>query len=348
VYNLCFHVLVAGEAYMYQQAGLFLYKSRFLFAGVFTIAVLLLTSAFITATGSNTILDPKAHPSIDRSSTSMSDSPNAITAGTSELLEDIRVASLAVGRAIYQASHSVTTASAQTGKSMMQTSATAIQGTWDGLTFVGQGIGKGTMFVLHIPGKILASMPHAHAVDNMLRPSNDTKVPAINGQTSAEMLDRYNEQQRQQIASLLAAQVTANEDLRGTIIAGDPNHGGYPAKWANARQDSLLDSWGMYNRECVSYAAWKVHQTFGYMPYWGGVGNANQWVRNAKRAGIPTGSIPKVHSVAISMQGYYGHAMWVEAVRGSMIYVSQYNYDLRGRYSEMWVNGNNFTYLYFR
>jgi surface antigen len=48
------------------------------------------------------------------------------------------------------------------------------------------------------------------------------------------------------------------------------------------------------------------------------------------------------------MQGYYGHAMWVEKVSGSMIYVSQYNYDLRGHYSEMWVNGSAFTYIYFK
>jgi surface antigen len=83
------------------------------------------------------------------------------------------------------------------------------------------------------------------------------------------------------------------------------------------------------------------------MPYWGGVGNANQWPGDARAAGIATGSTPKVHSVAISMGGAFGHAMWVEAVSGNMIYVSQYNYDLAGHYSEMWVNGGSFTYLYF-
>ncbi len=150
-----------------------------------------------------------------------------------------------------------------------------------------------------------------------------------------------------EIDSLRAQQRAANASLGGQVVAGDPGKGGYPAYLANAPHDALVDPWGMYNRECVSYTAWKVHQKTGSMPYWGGRGNANQWPSSAQADGIPTGSTPKVGSVAISMNGYYGHAMWVEAVNGNMIYVSQYNYDLAGNYSEMWVNGSNFVYIYF-
>ncbi len=150
-----------------------------------------------------------------------------------------------------------------------------------------------------------------------------------------------------QIFALRAAQLAANRSLGGNVTSGDPGHGGYPAVWDNSPKDSMLDSWGMLNRECVSYTAWKVYQAYGYMPYWGGVGNANQWPSDARAAGIPTGSTPKVGSVAISMGGAFGHAMWVEAVNGSTIYVSQYNFYLDGHYSEMSVNGSNFTYIYF-
>lgn len=150
-----------------------------------------------------------------------------------------------------------------------------------------------------------------------------------------------------QIASLRAQQLAANHRLGGNVVSGDPGHGGYPGVWDNAPQDSMLDNWGMLNRECVSYTAWKVYQAYGYMPYWGGSGNANQWPGDAAAAGIPTGSVPKVGSVAISMAGGYGHAMWVEAVNGNSIYVSQYNFDLAGHYSEMSVNGSGFTYIYF-
>jgi surface antigen len=157
------------------------------------------------------------------------------------------------------------------------------------------------------------------------------------------------------VAELRAAQAAANRRLSGGtasgVTAGDPGHGGYPAYLANASQDSLVDPWGMYNRECVSYTAWKVFQTYGYMPYWGGVGNANQWPGNAARAGIPTGSTPKVGSVAVWNVGYYGHVMWVEAVNADgSIWISQYNYDFNGHYSEMLVSAgmaSNLTYIYF-
>lgn len=189
----------------------------------------------------------------------------------------------------------------------------------------------------------------------------------LNGDRAKQWeLLNYNEQQRNEfnaqiaannsrVADLRAQQLAANRRLNsgssGGVIAGDPGLGGYPAYLANAPQDSLVDPWGMYNRECVSYTAWKVFQTFGYMPYWGGVGNANQWPGNAIRAGIPTGSAPRENSVAVWNVGYYGHVMWVESVNSDgSIWISQYNYDFNGRYSEMRISASmaaGLTYIYF-
>ena len=151
-----------------------------------------------------------------------------------------------------------------------------------------------------------------------------------------------------QISALRAQQAAANRKLGGSAEAGDPGRGGYPNYLYSAAQDSLVDPWGMYNRECVSYTAWKVYQAYGHMPYWGGHGNANQWPASAQADGIPTSSTPKAGAVAISMAGYYGHAMWVEAVYSNgYIRVSQMNYDLAGHYSEMTINGAGLTYIYF-
>jgi surface antigen len=154
-----------------------------------------------------------------------------------------------------------------------------------------------------------------------------------------------------QIASLRAAQLALNRRIGGNDIAGDPSHGGYPAYWDNAPQDSLLDSWGMLNRECVSYTAWKVYETYGpgSMPYWGGVGNANQWPADARAYNIPTGSTPKANSVAISMSGFYGHSMWVESVNPDGTFnVSQYNKYWTGTYSETYnVNPAGLIFIYF-
>jgi surface antigen len=102
----------------------------------------------------------------------------------------------------------------------------------------------------------------------------------------------------------------------------------------------------MYICECVSYTAWKVYQTYGYMPYWGGRGNANQWLNNARRAGYTVSSTPKPGTVGISLNGPYGHAVWVEYVSGDQVHVSQYNWT-RGEYSEMTVHKGMFQYIYF-
>lgn len=185
--------------------------------------------------------------------------------------------------------------------------------------------------------------------------------------------DAYNAQIKQnnaKVAQLRAEQAAANRRLTSsggsTIIAGDPSHGGYPTKapspwsgyWGSSYPlDNTIDNWGMYNRECVSYTAWKVHQTYGYMPYWGGIGNAYEWPRNARRAGITTSSTPKALSVAIgtnpSYFGSLGHAMWVESVNDDgSIWVSQYNWYNGGwgNYSEMKLNASiasSLTYIYF-
>jgi len=153
--------------------------------------------------------------------------------------------------------------------------------------------------------------------------------------------------QSKQITELRAQQRAANARFGGSAVAGDPAKGGYPAKWANAPQDSMVDSWGMYNRECVSYTAWKVHQSGRNMPHWGGRGNANQWPNNARAAGIPVDGSPKVGDVAVSTAGYYGHVMYVEAVSGEKVYVSQYNYHVNGEYSEMWVSASGLQFIHF-
>lgn len=173
----------------------------------------------------------------------------------------------------------------------------------------------------------------------------------------------YNSQMQansSKIAQLEAEQAAENAKLGNGLISTGSCGGGYPASavspaggnWGcNNPQDDTIDNWGLYNRECVSYAAFKVYQTYGYMPYWGGSGNAYEWPGNARAAGIPTSSTPKVHSVAIWNVAPLGHAMWVEAVNpdGSIL-VSQYNYSYNGTYSEMYVSAaqaRTFTYIYF-
>ncbi|HEY0965436.1 MAG TPA: CHAP domain-containing protein [Candidatus Saccharimonadales bacterium] len=166
---------------------------------------------------------------------------------------------------------------------------------------------------------------------------------------SAKQKSKLEQQQQAEIAARLRANGGG-----GGAVAGDPGRGGYPNNLANAPQDSMVDPWGMYNRECVSYVAWKVQQKTGHMPYWGGVGNANQWPGNARGAGIGTGSTPRAKSAGVISAGAYGHIVWVESVNSDgTINISQYNEYIPGRgwghYSERYnVNPATYdTYIYF-
>lgn len=123
--------------------------------------------------------------------------------------------------------------------------------------------------------------------------------------------------------------------------------GSYP--WANVPfPNSMPDPWGMYKRQCVSYTAWKVASTGRHMPYWGGRGNAKLWDDNARAAGIPVSTSPRVGDVAISNAGTYGHAMYVEAVHGDgTITISQYNAGWDGRYSVAKRSTTGLVFIHF-
>lgn len=176
------------------------------------------------------------------------------------------------------------------------------------------------------------------AVKNNLLALNQNQQAALNSQIKAN---------NAQIGELRRQQAIENARFNIGSMHGDPNNGGYPSVWANAPQDSVVDSWGMYNRECVSFTAWKVWNSGRHMPYWGGVGNANQWDDNARAEGIPVDSHPRVGDVAISNSGPWGHAMYVEAVGNGSIYISQYNADYTGHYSEGWRYTTGLVFIHF-
>jgi surface antigen/peptidoglycan hydrolase CwlO-like protein len=186
---------------------------------------------------------------------------------------------------------------------------------------------------------------------------NQQQQSSYNAQISAN---------KSQIATLVAEQIAANKRLvsTGKVDYSGTCGGSYPAAaqgpygpWGcNYAHSSdfqpgctYMDNWGMCNRECVSYTAWMVYKNYGIDVT--GFGNANQWPANAQAVGIPTGSTPKVGSVAIYMGGYgdpYGHAMWVKSVNGNgTITVDQYNLYYDGNFYETTISPSGLTYIYF-
>lgn len=156
----------------------------------------------------------------------------------------------------------------------------------------------------------------------------------------------------QVIAGRKGDNAAQNAEDKATCAAPTPEpvpNGGYPAVWADAPIGSIVDSWGMYNRQSTSYVAFKIYDSGRYMPY--GFGNPKEWPARATAMGIPVSSTPVVGDAAINMGGYYGHAMYVESINADgSIKVSHYNFDLQGNYGEMVITPAqvaNLTYIHF-
>jgi surface antigen len=70
------------------------------------------------------------------------------------------------------------------------------------------------------------------------------------------------------------------------------------------------------------YCTWYVAQK-KYVP-WGG--NAGTWLYHAKAMGYSTGRSPRVGSIMVTSESWWGHVALVEKVNGDMITVSEMNY----------------------
>jgi surface antigen len=125
----------------------------------------------------------------------------------------------------------------------------------------------------------------------------------------------------------------------------------YPSKWKDAEQDSLVDTWGMYNRECVSFVAWCLSSRNGYTINRAGRSwSAGKWKENAIAAGIPVDGTPAVGAVAWwnNIAGGIPHVAWVSAVNGDVVTVEEYNL-YRGRYSQSTISKDNpAAYIHFK
>lgn len=176
--------------------------------------------------------------------------------------------------------------------------------------------------------------------DNMLA-YNESQQDNFNAKTRAN---------EERIADLIAQQRRSNNTLppsgyyflRFSGAAGKFNPANYPYQNAGfgmspgpgCVDNDGPDKWGYCTRQCVSYAAWAVEASGRAAPYY--YGNAKDWVWAAQRDGVYVTTVPMPGDVAISTAGTWGHAMYVEAVSGNQIYVSQYNASLSGEFSTQW------------
>lgn len=70
------------------------------------------------------------------------------------------------------------------------------------------------------------------------------------------------------------------------------------------------------------YCTWYVAQR-KYVPW---AGNAGTWLYSAKALGYATGKSPRVGSIMVSSESWWGHVAIVEKIEGNLITVSEMNY----------------------
>lgn len=193
---------------------------------------------------------------------------------------------------------------------------------------------------------------------NRLLAMNKKQQRTYNAQIQSNNSE-VSELQRQQAEenARLAAASGGGYSAGSGINCGGGYPGDAPGPWGrwgcNYSIDNAVDTWGMYNRQCVSYTAFKVDASGRHMPYWGGFGNAKEWDDNARAADIPVDYNPRVGDVVVNNSGDYGHVMYIERLGGNGdIYVSDYNQQWDGRYREYWISGevaraNGLIYIHF-
>lgn len=118
----------------------------------------------------------------------------------------------------------------------------------------------------------------------------------------------------------------------------------YPSKWRDVPQDSVVDDWNMYNRECVSWAAFNVARHGRSAADYG---DAKYWDDNARSHGFRVDNTPTVGSIAQTDYGTYGHVAIVDSVHGGTITVEDYNWTGDGHYLVHDVNISSYRYIHF-
>lgn len=194
-------------------------------------------------------------------------------------------------------------------------------------------------------------------IDKLVNEQNQQREKLATSKNEQSQLLSYNQSQQSDFNSKIKANTSRLQQLIATQRNANFTDGGYyfirfpgdirginPANYeyrdyGHSQADApcpgppvsadSIDKWGYCTRQCVSYAAWAVMASGRSAPIrWG---DAKNWVASAYANGIPVYRTPQPGDVAISTNGYWGHAMYVESVNGNQFNTSEYNTNLDGK-----------------
>lgn len=183
---------------------------------------------------------------------------------------------------------------------------------------------------------------------NKLASDSQAKLQSV----AAEQRAYYERLQAQQGGGVVSSGVVGAFQFRNW--SGNMGcSGGYPSKWCGT-PDTVVDEWQLWNRECVSYAAWKIEYGYGkQVNGFNGQGNADDWLFSANAySGAWEVSNPQPGDAVVLPKSYpfapIGHLMVVEQnLGGGWVRVSQYNFFGGHQYSTMDVHSSGVVFLRF-
>lgn len=100
-------------------------------------------------------------------------------------------------------------------------------------------------------------------------------------------------------------------------------------------QNKATASQGWFPKYQCTYHVWTKRPV-------GQWNDANDWYWQAQRDGWATGTTPQVGAIGWEP----GHVVYIEAVDGDRVYISERNYDNHGSYREMWKPASEYKYIY--
>lgn len=116
----------------------------------------------------------------------------------------------------------------------------------------------------------------------------------------------------------------------------------YPEPYRSKKKDTVLDPSTCWNRECVSYCAWKIKEATGKWPKRTGDMDAKNWVYRLPENGYKTVvATPNGNKcVGVYTGGKHGHVVWSDGT----LTISEYNYGGCSNYGERTVKGTGYKW----
>lgn len=153
-----------------------------------------------------------------------------------------------------------------------------------------------------------------------IKPGDKLLIPAQDTNTSTAWLDEFNRIKEEE-----AAKAQAEEQRRQALARQQAqqkywNYGGYSGSGYTVIGTLRLGYNGGYPGQCTNYAHYKRPDLPAMM------GNGGEWLSYARSYGIATGFYPRVGSIMVSGESWYGHVAFVESVSGGSFTVTEMNY----------------------